>query len=179
LPVADYGLTDTLLDDPESADFLNKFVGAHNTHPIVDPSFRFPTMNGGPPAQPAAADDDDEGGIGAIPPPLQQLPAQRKPSPTQRSTRVQHGQHPTPMSPLGGSRLGKRKSTPTKKVGSLRGDGGSRAPESRSPATEKEAKGKGKEADKQAIIDEIAEYLKKPDDFEDLINECVGGQRMT
>lgn len=160
--VADYGLTDTLLEDPESADFLNKFVGgAHNTHPIVDPDFRFTAFNGGSPAEETAA----------IPPPSEQLPSQRKPSPVRRSTR-QRGQHPTPISPLGGSRLGKRKSTPTKKVAPMKGGSGNKQRESRSPPAEK--KGKGHEGDKQAMADEIAEYLRKPGDFEDLINECVG-----
>lgn len=161
--VADYGLTDTLLEDPESADFLNKFVGgAHNAYPLIDTDFRFTTFHGGSPAEE----------VGAIPPPPEQSPAQRKPSPAQRSSQ-QRGQHPTPLSPLGGSRLGKRKSTPTKKVATKRGvDGGNRTRERRSPVAGKEAK--GNEGDKQAMADEIAEYLKKPHAFEDLINECVG-----
>jgi hypothetical protein len=150
-----------VLGDREFEGFL-KLVGVH---PPLNPEFRFTTYG-----------ESEAAGAGSMPPPPPPLHPQGRPSPSrqrgQQQSQHQPQQQSIPMSPLGGSRLGKRKNTPTKK-GSARSSGASpsgRREVGRSPAALK----KGSEKDQKAMADEIAEYLKKPDDFEDLINECVG-----
>ena len=155
-------LTDTLLDDKEFGGFLNKLVSAH---PIVDPNFRIGAHSAG----------GTGGSVGDGNGAAQQ--AQERPSPSplrsSRQSGQQQQQQPTPMSPLGGSRLGKRKSTPTKQVRVTRSGAAAAGKEQlRSPSAQSAEKSSEKE--RQTVADEIAEYLMKPDDFEDLINECVG-----
>lgn len=152
--IADYSLTDMLLEDKESAEFLAKYVG---THPAVDPDFRFTTFGGPSPAP-------------APPPSATNQAAQKRPS-----LETSAGQQParqTPMSPLGGSRLGKRKNTPTK-IGAHGTGSGGKPQRDRSAAAPSLAQ-KDSERDRRALAEELAELSKNPKVFEDLINECVG-----
>jgi hypothetical protein len=159
---AEYRLTDYILEDPESAGFLNKLVSAHPMHhPIVDPNF----IIGSNAAAAAAA--GERGGSGLPPSTMATQQGQERPS-TRQSTQQQ--QQPTPLSPLGGSRLGKRKNTPTKKATTRSGS----EKNEQSPAAPKQAVAEERKKSDQTVADEIKEYLAKPDEFEDLINECIG-----
>ncbi len=158
-------MTDYILEDPESAGFLSKLVSAHPMHhPIIDPNF----IIGSNAAAAAAA--GERGGSGLPPSAMATQQGQERPS-TRQSTQQQ--QQPTPLSPLGGSRLGKRKNTPTKKA-TARSGSGEKNEQSPAAAPKQAVKTEERKKSDQTVADEIKEYLAKPDEFEDLINECIG-----
>lgn len=124
-------------------------------NPTVDPSFRLQPFGAAPTTAAAAPSNRHQAHGGAS------VQAQQDEAPT--------GQ--IPMSPLGGSRFGKRKNTPTK-TSTVRGGGGIRRRIER-PAPEPPAV-EGNEAERRRALAELAELAKNPKELDDLINECVG-----
>ena len=141
-----------MLEDTEYTDFLAKLV-----NPTVDATFRLQPFGAAPTT--AAAPSTRHQAHGGVSAQAQQ----------------QQGEAPTgqiPMSPLGGSRFGKRKNTPTK-TSTVRGGGGIRRRIER-PAPEPPAVEDNEAERRRALADELAELAKNPKVLEDLINECVG-----